>query len=322
MLAPNDPKHGTRKLMGLDAPVFVDGTQVGVLRYGEMPVIPGRTLEGGTQRYRVFDYLRAIGVRPASVRSIHFHGNGDRIASVEGAELLAQKDRFEFQFISNDTGTALQRWDGTGLKNEFVVHEIRRMTIYVQKASPAIHPSRQCHTDAEGKCTDEIPYATGELAKGTRVYVDGKMVGYVKRRQIGESLRMGETPSGEHLFSIVKLVSSFDVDPSGIAQVDLVAGDEVIARASGEQWTRTLASRLNFTLPQHRHGKIRASVPAEIRLEGSSVPDRDALVSSVLVYKRSQPSTRPLVAISEDTDLSVEVATIDPPHATQRQSER
>src|SRR6188472_1419101 len=29
---PTDPKHGTRKLMNLDAPVYVDGVQASVLR--------------------------------------------------------------------------------------------------------------------------------------------------------------------------------------------------------------------------------------------------------------------------------------------------
>src|SRR5690242_12979462 len=45
-LDPNDPKHGTRKLVGLDAPVYVDGVQVAILRHGEMPPIPVTKLEG------------------------------------------------------------------------------------------------------------------------------------------------------------------------------------------------------------------------------------------------------------------------------------
>src|SRR4051812_12323414 len=45
-LDPNDPKHGTRKLMGLDAPVYVDGAQVAVFRAGEMPALQAIQLEG------------------------------------------------------------------------------------------------------------------------------------------------------------------------------------------------------------------------------------------------------------------------------------
>src|SRR5262245_16375710 len=50
---PNDPKHGTRKLMNLDAPVYVDGVQVAVLRYGDMIAAPEKMLEGDVPSYRV-----------------------------------------------------------------------------------------------------------------------------------------------------------------------------------------------------------------------------------------------------------------------------
>ena len=81
----------------------------------------------------MYDYLKGIGIDVAALKSVHFHGNQDRIASVEGSELRAQKSRFEFAFASGDSGSALQRWDGTGLKNEFLVHEVRRITVYVEE---------------------------------------------------------------------------------------------------------------------------------------------------------------------------------------------
>ena len=90
-LDPKDPKHGSRKLMGLDVGVFVDGVQTSVLRFGDLPTMPSETLEGGAVRYRLVDYVKAIGVAPESIRSIHIHGNNDRIASVEGSELLKEK---------------------------------------------------------------------------------------------------------------------------------------------------------------------------------------------------------------------------------------
>jgi hypothetical protein len=49
-------------------------------------------------------------------------------------------------------------------------------------------------------------------------------------------------------------------------------------------------------------------VPASIQTQQESVTDRDALVSSVQVYKSTKPSDRELTAISEDTDMSVQVA--------------
>ncbi|MBX3203425.1 MAG: hypothetical protein KF764_00090 [Labilithrix sp.] len=312
-LDPNDPKHGTRKLMGLDAPVFVDGKQIAVLRAGEMPALKPIELEGGGRRYKIYEYLEGIGVAPASIKSVHFHGNNDRIASLEGSELRKEKDRFLFSYISGNTGTPLQKWDTDNLKNEFVIHEIRRVTIYVKKPSPAIHPQRQCHVGADGDCTDAIPYADGQIAKGTRVYVDGKMVGFVKRRNVSDDMMTGAAAAdpSETKYAIAKLLAGMGVDYAGADSVEIMAGDDVIARATGEKFA-ALASQTNFTLPKHNHGKVRLHVPAEIQAQEPGVTDRDALVSAVLVYKSTKPATkRDLVTISEDTDLSVQLAAID-----------
>ncbi|MBX3260281.1 MAG: hypothetical protein KIS78_17245 [Labilithrix sp.] len=312
-LDPNDPKHGTRRLMGLDAPVYVDGKQVAVLRAGEIPALTPIELEGGGRRYKIYDYVKGIGVAPESIKSVHFHGNNDRIASLEGSELRKEKDRFLFSFISGNTGTPLQKWDTDDLKNEFVIHEIRRVTIYVSKPSPAIHPQRQCHVGADGDCTDEIPYSDGVTAKGTRVYVDGKMVGFVKRRNVGDEMIAGAAAGdpSETRYSLAKLVAGMGVEIAAFDTVEIMAGDDVIARATGEELA-ALAPRTTFTLPKHGHGKLKLHVPARIQAQGTGVADRDALVSAVLFYKATSPATkRDLVTISEDTDLSVQLAAID-----------
>lgn len=304
---PNDPKHGTRKLMNLDAPVFVDGVQAGVLRYGDLVIEPAKMLEGETPAYAVYDYLKSIGVAPETVKSVHFHGNNDRIGSIEGAELVKDKARFTFTFSSQTTGAPLQRWDTEGLKNEFVVHELRKVSVFVKKAPVAIHPQKRCHLDAKNQCTDAVPYAERDAVHGTRVYVDGKMVGFVKRRQIQDAVLMGKTEAGDQKYNVARFVQSLGVSADGIQAVELVAGDDVVGRATPEQFDR-LASEFFFTLPKHNHGKVRVHVPIELQATGESPAERDALVSSVLVYKRSTPAHRDLVAISEDTDLSVQLA--------------
>lgn len=307
----NDPKHGTRKLMNLDAPVYVDGAQVSVLRYGDLVIKPFAVLEGETPSFSVYDYVKSIGLAPESIKSIHFHGNSDRIGSIEGSELVKQKDRFTFTFSSQTTGAPIQRWDTEGLKNEFVVHELRKVSIFVKKAPFAIHPQKRCHLDAPlaqgGKCTDAMPYADKDAVHGTRVYVDGKMVGFVKRRQIQDSVLAGKTESGDQKYNVAKFVESLGVQSDGIKSVELVAGDDVVARASAEQFDR-LAPDFFFVLPKHNHGKVRVHVPHELQVAGENPGDRDALVSSVHVYKTVTPPERPLVAISEDTDLSVQLA--------------
>ena len=310
-LDPNDPKHGARKMMGLDVGVFVDGVQASVLRYGDLPSMPSETLEGGAVRYKLVDYIKAIGIAPNAVKSIHVHGNGDRIGSVEGSELLKEPNRFQFQFLSGTTGTPAVRWDTDGLKNEFVVHEIRKVTIYVKKASAIIDAKKSCHVGADGECSDAVPYASGDAVKGTRIYVDGKMVGFVKRRQLADTLVMGDTAAtattpAERKYNLAKLVAGFGVDPTGVKAMDLVSGDDIIAHADSAKFA-SLAPELFFTLPKHNHGKVRVHVPASLQVAGASA-DKDALISSVQIFKSTKPASRELSAISEDTDLSVQLA--------------
>jgi len=91
-----------------------------------------------------------------------------------------------------------------------------------------------------------------------------------------------------------------------VKAVEIVAGDSVVARATSEQWAKN-APTLFFTLPKHQHGKVRIHVPTEIQsLEGAQ--ERDALVSSVVVYKTTKPTNRELTPISEDTDIAVQIA--------------
>jgi len=310
---PNDPKHGTRKLMGLDAPVFLDGAQVAVFRFGELPPVAPRITDTGASRWSLYSYLKGIGVDVEALKSVHFYGNNDRISSVEGAELRKDKARFEFAFSSRDTGSPVMWWSGTGLKNEFIVHEIRRVGIYVKKPVPAIDMAKNCHTSADGECTGIMPYSDGSVAKGTRIYVDGKMAGYVKRRLVTDSMMVGAAaadPSDNH-YSVAKLLAGLNINLASIKSVEVMAGDDVIARATGERFN-ALDSATTFSLPAHNHGKVRFHIPGELQAQQPGVTDRDGLGSAVLVYTNTTPPAgRNLVAISEDTDTSVQVAAID-----------
>ncbi|MFO0742551.1 MAG: hypothetical protein U0270_42150 [Labilithrix sp.] len=325
-LDPNDPKHGTRKLMGLDAPVYVDGAQAGVFRAGEL-MVPSRTTESGDIRWNLHDYLASIGVDMAALKSVHMYGNGDRIASLEGSEIRKDKSRFEVAFSSGDTGSPVARWTVEGLKNEFMVHEIRRIAVYVKKAPASINMTKQCHTSADGDCTAEIPYSDGVVAKGTRIYVDGKMVGFVKRRQVTDAMIVGAPAAdpSNNKYAVAKLLSAMNVDLTSVKTIEVMAGDDVIARATGERFLAK-GTDTTFSLPSHNHGKIRVHVPVEFQAQGSDVKDRDGLVSAVLVYKSAAPKNlRELTAISEDTDTSVQVAAIDTgliPNAANKQMNR
>ena len=69
-----------------------------------------------TRFYRVSDYLKAIGVNVDRVKAVHFADKAARIASIEGSELRADKDRFVFDFLQTQTGMPMQAWKTTGLE--------------------------------------------------------------------------------------------------------------------------------------------------------------------------------------------------------------
>ncbi len=297
-----DPLHGTRKLKGLDLPVYVDGVQKGVLRYGDLPAIANAGSDDAPE-FRLGEYLKAIGVAPASVKSVYVWDNASRIGSVEGSELVKEQDRFRVRFSAGKTGGAEVHWDTTGLKNLYVVHEIRKIAVFVAKDAPVIVKGKQCIVGTDGECSDATPYVATDAAKGTRLYVDGALVNVVKRKLVSDTLAMGTTTDGEAKLSLTKLA-----DAASAAGVELVSGDEVVGRADAKTWAK-VQNDIFFTLGKHQHGKVLVRVPASMQADGAV--DRDALITSVHVYKHPTAMSRELVSISDFTNLSAQLATND-----------
>jgi hypothetical protein len=134
---------------------------------------------------------------------------------------------------------------------------------------------------------------------------------------VGDALALGAPREGDDAtFSVAKLARSFGALGSpakGVTSVELVSGDQVVARANAAQWAR-LAGSLAFTLPHHQHGKIQVRVPRELQIAGAAA-DADALISAVVFYRATTPGLgagRELAAISEDTDLAVRLAAVGP----------
>ncbi|WP_394820636.1 hypothetical protein [Pendulispora albinea] len=327
-------QHGSRKMKNVDVPVWLDGKQISVMRYGELPstVIPRTSSEypsAGARFYRIDEYLKAVGVPLERVRSVHMLGNRNKIGSIEGDELRAQKERFVFDFMTETSGIAKIRWSTTGLKNGYIIHEIRGLSVYVDKPSPAIDPKFVCHllpgaataaaappTGDEPKtledlCAAEDPYANGERAKGTRIYVDGKLAGYVKRRAIANSVVIGKNDGGDYLYSLTKFMASIGVDVASARSVELVSGDDLIVRASRADWMKN-DKDLFFTLPKHQHGRVRVHIPAALQVQGEEpVTSCDSTVTAVLVHKRTPASTHQVVPVVDDPPEDGAVAARD-----------
>lgn len=302
--------HGSRRKALSGAPVFVDGKMAAMLRYGELPPTLGaHSVKPGApaRHYRLSEYLTAIGVDVARVKSIHVRGNGHRISSIEGSELAADRARFVFDFLGTDTGAARVAWDTTGLRNTFRAHEIRDVLVYVDKAVPQIDDKRSCYLDPAPSraCSASVPHAEGEMAKGTRVYLDGKLVGHVKRRRLDENVTAGKTVDGETQFALDKFLSSIGAAVKPNATVELLNGDDVIARASGAQLA-AMAREATFVLPRHQSGRVVLSIPSSWQAAGSVAAS--AQVTAIQVHERSAPLARALAPIDSDVPPSDETA--------------
>ena len=306
-LDPNDPKHGARKLMGLDVGVFVDGVQASVLRYGDLPSMPSETLEGGAVRYKLVDYVKAIGVAPAThqvdprprQRRPHRQRRGQR--APQGAEPLP-------------VPVPLGRH---GHADRSLGH--RRPQERVRRSrDPQGHHLRE-EGVADHRREEVLPRRRGRRVLGRGSVRLGRCRqghAHLRRRQDG---RLREAPParrrarhGRHAPPASASTTSRSSSRASAStrpasrRMDLVAGDDVIAHADAAT-VRAARARalLHASEAQSRQGSRSRSRVASGRPAAS---DKDALVSSVQIFKSTKPASRELSAISEDTDLSVQLA--------------
>lgn len=301
---PNSDKlHGVRKFHGIDVPVYVDGKQVAALRWGEVPPIPLVAQPDDPLKnllyYRLYDYVVALGIQPKTVKAVHMRDFRLSIASVEGSELAARKDTLVIGFMGGKTGIARSMWPVDGLKNEHRIDEIAAMQIYVNKPVPPFKEGMTCYWKND-KCSAEMPYVEGELAKGTRVYVDGPMIGYVKRRALGDATVVGRTTEGEYKYSLAKMMGGLGDDASDAKFVELIAGDTIVARMDAATW-KAKSAELVFTLPKHGHGKVKLMIPAAVQptTDAGAPKDETLTITSVRVYKKTTPTKRELTPIAD-----------------------
>ena len=308
LAAPSTPSpvpHGLRKELNLDVPVFVDGKQVSVLRYGELP--PGVTettnpAEPDSERryFRLWDYLKAIGASPERVQALHFAGKTNEIASLEGSELRAEKDRFVFDFIGGTGGVAEPMWRVKGLKNRLHIDGFTGINVFVATKPWEIDPRERCYLDGDD-CKPVARFTSEDLKKGTRVYVDGKLTAYVKRRLLSNDALVSKAESGDAIYSMDKYLASLGIDGAHAKEIRLFAGDDFVASATGSQWAAD-AGKLTFYLVKHGHGKVRANVPADLQAKTEGTHDRDVQVTSIQVFNHKEPRSVALVSVDDAFD--------------------
>jgi hypothetical protein len=249
-----------------ECPVMIDGRLVGALKYSELPpqmptwMFP---LDDGrkVQRFRISEYVRALGVSLDRVRALHLHG-GRRVTVIDGNELRRVGDRLQIQFTSEVSGRPTFTYPGVDLRSNSAIDSISTFALYADSPAPEYRRGRLYAGDkqVDGGADD------AKLAiRGTRVYLDGKLVRALKRRDAGSAKQ-----------ELAAVLRKLGVDAAKLKLAEIVARDGVAARVAGAN-----IAALETEAPRGSHGRLVIDGVAE-----------GEPVEAILLYANSNPSHR------------------------------
>jgi hypothetical protein len=280
-------QHGAGKEKGgqfRESTVYVDGKAYGIIRYSELPssLVPFTLPEidelNVPRYYRLADYFKAIGVDLARVREMHVYGSHDRIAIITGDELRSIHNLI-FDFTQQVAGKPRARWSQLkALPHRPMVDVILGISLYVDKTPPAIV---QGELTIDGKQVEGIPYVEDGIPKGTRVYVDGKLEGWVRRKTLPDKLIAPGSPRAHAKFSTDAFLAYVGADSHAAKAVEFYDGDTFLARVDGKTWQHAKGAYV-FDMGNRSHGQVTQYFPG----------DKSSRISSVQLYVHTTPSSR------------------------------
>ncbi|MGD0528040.1 MAG: hypothetical protein ABSE49_23100 [Polyangiaceae bacterium] len=274
---PADGQHGEGRKGGnfRESVVYVDGQAKGILRFSELPPTLKPILEpeiddlGIPRYYHLVDYLQAIGVDVDHIREMHVSGSHDRIAVFTGEELRSHRDRMVFDFTQQVAGKPRARWAQLhAIPHKPMVDVILNVSIYIAKTPPTF-----AHGDIwlDGKVVDEpIPYVGDGVPKGTRVYSDGKLDGWVRRKTLPNKLIAPDSEVTNAKFSTDAFLAYVGADTRNAKTIDFYANDALVARVDGKTWSQT-KGQYEFVLPSRSHGQVEQLFPGDLQGRVTSI---------------------------------------------------
>ena len=284
-----------------EAAVYVDGQARGVIRRLELPdTLKAHlvTRPGGEQATRFYfaEYAKALGVDPLKVRALHLYG-GSRVSLVDHAEFQRIGAEIAFSFSQDDRGKPRVRWPSKKLNVNTTIDMLSAVAFYVDKEPPHLLVEEGTLAMPDGSPVEgKVPYAPTEQGNGTRVYVDGALVGTVKRKKLTDDLvAPGGKESDPASFSLLAYASKLNVDAKRAKAVDIISGDELIARLDS-----TSAAKVTFRVPSRNRGQANVEVPSQDPAASSRV----ARVSAVQFFVKSTPPPRKVIAIDDAPDAT------------------
>jgi hypothetical protein len=268
-----------------EAAVYVDGKSVAVMRVPELPLglKPHQVRISSEPRYFIGEYLTALGVDLAKVKGFHAYG-GSRVAVLDGDELRRDQKGIQLSFTRGDSGKPRLAWAVADLKANTTIDMVSALCVYVEKEPPVLKGHELYYPD--GTKVEGVPYAPAEVSKGTRVYMDGRLVATVKRKEIPNTLIVGgdaEHPS----YSLAGWLANAGVDAKGAKTIDFLSGDDLILHTDYAK-----AKDLAFTLPRHNQGQVAIAA-------GNA---KAAKVSALQIFIKKQAPERKVVPADDITD--------------------
>lgn len=296
----NDGESTEKRPRFGEAAVYVDGRSLGVVRVSELPsaLKPHMVDVGGgytSIQYGVLEYARALGVDTKRLKAMHLYG-GSRVAIVDHAELARIGEGVTFSFVQGDRGKPRINWPAMKLHTNTTIDMLSNITLYVDKEPPTLKDGELVMpngTPVEGK----VPYAPEEQGNGTRVYVDGSLVGVVKRKRLTNEMlvakagaetskaKTDKADSTDDRYSVVAYASMLRGAASQAKTIELIAGDDVVGRFDAK-------TALGFNVPPRNRGQAVVDVPVAGTI-------KRARVSAIQIFVNSQPTKRPIVEIDE-----------------------
>jgi hypothetical protein len=249
-----------------DTGVYVDGKFVGLLAWAELPLAlpihweqvkasaPKRYGTSDTgwrwakeRRYLFTDYLRALGLDLATIKEVHVYGpKFSETIVVTGKDLRSKKaEGFQFRFGGMVTGKAIPVVPddfGNGRSPD----KISSVMIYVEKKPPVLE--RNVGLVLDGEVQEGVPYFGTPLRGGVRVYLDDRLVAYIKRQDLPAT---GKNAAGEPEWPLFGYLRSRGVNLDTVAEGWLVRQEKW-----QEKLTRAELETIGFTAGAQAKGHL------------------------------------------------------------------
>lgn len=284
-----------------EAAVYIDGKPVGVLRRQELPPkLVGHVVPVGENYtstvYSLTEYLTALGGDPKKVRAAHLYG-GSRISVVDKAEFARIGARINFSFVGGDRGKPRIDFPPVKLNVNTTIDMLSCIAFYVDKEPPTLKDGELVMPDGT-KVAEKVPYAPEEQGNGTRVYVDGQLVGTVKRKKLTSDVAVaGKETDPITKFSLLGYAGKLNVDAKRAKSIDLIAGDDVVAHLAPES-----AKDVTFYVPSRNRGQALVDVPLSGAADANA--HQAARISAVQIYVKTTAPARVLVPLDEASEAT------------------